>query len=145
VKEGLLRLVALVLGHGAPLRDRRGVAPTERLGAKPCGGTCLRTQGVSGGASTTARSESRLHARETRRSRAGSQRLEPGPQAGNLMPYRRIVVREPEAHPSAAERERDRPRGVTAEVVGGVHRQLVLRLETDSSSEEVWRWSPGRR
>ena len=31
VKERLLRLVALVLGHGAPFRDRRGAAPIDRL------------------------------------------------------------------------------------------------------------------
>jgi hypothetical protein len=52
VKERLLRLVALILGHGAPFRDRRGVAPIDRVGAKPCGGTCLRTQGVTGGVGT---------------------------------------------------------------------------------------------
>lgn len=35
VKEGLLRLVALILGHGVPFRDRRGAAPSNRLGVKP--------------------------------------------------------------------------------------------------------------
>jgi hypothetical protein len=32
VKEGLLRLVARILDHGAPFRDRRGAAPLGRLG-----------------------------------------------------------------------------------------------------------------
>jgi hypothetical protein len=35
VKEGQLRLVAPILGHGAPFRDRRGAAPRDRLGVKP--------------------------------------------------------------------------------------------------------------
>jgi hypothetical protein len=35
VKERLLRLAAPVLGHGAPLGDRRGAAPSTRLGAQP--------------------------------------------------------------------------------------------------------------
>jgi hypothetical protein len=34
-KEGLLRLVAPILGHGAPFRDRRGAALRDRLGVKP--------------------------------------------------------------------------------------------------------------
>jgi len=34
VEERLLRLVALVFGHRVPSRDRRGVAPLERLGAR---------------------------------------------------------------------------------------------------------------
>jgi hypothetical protein len=32
VKEGLLRLVALILEHGGPFRDRRGATPLGRLG-----------------------------------------------------------------------------------------------------------------
>jgi hypothetical protein len=35
VKEGQLRLVAPILGHGAPFRDRRGAAPRDRSGVKP--------------------------------------------------------------------------------------------------------------